>query len=115
MALGALFLVIGLYAATQQELFGDRKRQIPVNPATAGAGLSVDSLMAHAKTHLSPEQVTRLNFMEHSITRGDVKEQQLHLYHQLARFWRDTVRAVEPKEWFDPYAWYTAEAARLEN
>jgi cytochrome c-type biogenesis protein CcmH/NrfG len=36
-------------------------------------------------------------------------DQQLHLYHRLAAFWKDTARA------FAPFAWYTAEAARLEN
>lgn len=47
--------------------------------------------------------------LEHSISRGDVKEQQLKVYHQLAHFWRDSA------ELFEPYAWYEAEAARLEN
>ena len=47
--------------------------------------------------------------MEHSISRGDVKDQQLHIYHQLAVFWRDTAKV------FVPFAWYSAEAARLEN
>lgn len=71
--------------------------------------LPVDSILALAKSKLSPEQVGRLNTLENSITRGDVKEQQLHVYHQLARFWSDSARI------FEPYAWYTAEAARLEN
>ena len=47
--------------------------------------------------------------LENSITRGDVKEQQIHLYHRLARFWADSVHI------FAPYAWYTGEAAKLEN
>jgi tetratricopeptide (TPR) repeat protein len=38
-----------------------------------------------------------------------VKEQQVHVYHQLARFWADSAHI------FEPYAWYSAEAARLEN
>ena len=54
-------------------------------------------------------QITRLNSLEHSIVRGDVKEQQLRVYHQLAHFWLDTGHL------FEPYAWYQAEAARLEN
>jgi hypothetical protein len=31
------------------------------------------------------------------------------VYHQLAKFWHDSANSWEP------YAWYTAEAARLEN
>ena len=62
-----------------------------------------------AKKQLSPEQVVRLNTLENSISRGDVKDQQLKVYHQLAHFWGDSARI------FEPYAWYEAEAARLEN
>jgi tetratricopeptide (TPR) repeat protein len=62
-----------------------------------------------AKMQLSPEQVVRLNTLEHSISRGDVKDQQIHVYHQLARFWSDSAHI------FEPFAWYEAEAARLEN
>ncbi len=47
--------------------------------------------------------------MENSISRGDVSNQQSHIFHQLARFWKDTAHI------FEPFAWYTAEAARLEN
>lgn len=73
------------------------------------ASISIDTLLNLAKKELKPEQVIRLNTLEHSISRGDVKDQQLHVYHQLARFWADSAHV------FEPYAWYTAEAARLEN
>ena len=42
--------------------------------------------------------------------RGDVKVQQINAYRQLAAFWGDSVR-----EGFLPYAYYTGEAAKLEN
>ena len=71
--------------------------------------LPVDSILAMAKKQLTPEQVVRLNTLENSISRGDVKNQQIHVYHQLARFWADSAQI------FEPYAWYQAEAARLEN
>jgi tetratricopeptide (TPR) repeat protein len=73
------------------------------------AGFSTDTILDMAKKQLSSEQVIRLNTLEHSISRGDVKDQQLHVYHQLARFWFDSAKV------FEPYAWYEAEAARLEN
>ncbi len=73
------------------------------------AGLSIDTVLNLAKKQLTEEQLVRITTLENSITRGDVKEQQIHVYHQLARFWADTVQS------FMPYAWYTAEAARLEN
>lgn len=106
----AILLVLGLYAATQKQLFGERNRAIPPSGVTAASPeISIDSILFHAKENLTGEQVTRLNGLENSISRGDVVSQKLHVYHQLANFWKDTARA------FAPFAWYTAEAARLEN
>jgi tetratricopeptide (TPR) repeat protein len=71
--------------------------------------ISIDTILNLAKKQLSTEQIVRLSTLENSISRGDVKDQQLHVYHQLARFWADSAHV------FEPYAWYNAEAARLEN
>lgn len=71
--------------------------------------LTIDSILLIAKKQLNSEQVTRINMLENSISRGDVKDQQIKVYHQLSHFWGDSMRL------FPPYAWYEAEAARLEN
>jgi len=71
--------------------------------------ITADTILAMAKQQLSPEQVVRISTLENSISRGDLKDQQIHVYHQLAKFWADSARI------FEPWAWYTAEAARLEN
>src|SRR5215212_10522000 len=106
----AILIVIGLYAATEKQIFGPpKKTQSRQVEPTAGATLSIDSILYHAKEKLSADQIKRLGLLEHSISRGDVKEQQLHLYHQMAAFWLDSAKS------FQPFAWYTAEAARLEN
>lgn len=68
-----------------------------------------DSVLTEAKSKINSVQVVRLNELENSISRGDVKEQQLKIYHQLSHFWADSARI------FEPYAWYEAKAARLEN
>lgn len=111
-----LLLTIGLYAATQDQLFGNHPKKAAGPAVDDHAGhdhvkedLSIDSILYQAKEKLTPEQVTRISFLESSVSRGDVAEQKLHIFHQLARFWGDTARI------FEPYAWYTAEAARLEN
>lgn len=70
---------------------------------------NIDSALITAKQKLPADQQVRLQFLENSISRGDVRDQQVHIYHQLARFWSDSVRL------FEPYAWYQGEAARLEN
>jgi tetratricopeptide (TPR) repeat protein len=105
----SIIIVIGLYAATEKQFFGPPPHHQMQPAAMAPEAVSVDSILFHAKEHLSAEQLTRLNLLEHSISRGDVKDQQLHIFHQLARFWADSARK------FEPFAWYTAEAARLEN
>lgn len=108
-AIIAILIVFGLYAATQNQFFGSPENKKSVIEQKPEAILSADSILFHAKENLSAEQITRLNFLEHSISRGDVKDQQIHIYHQLASFWADTAKK------FEPYAWYSAEAARLEN
>ena len=70
--------------------------------------INIDTILNHAKEQLKPEQITWLGTLEKSVVRGDVKSQQLDVYHQLAHFWKDSVGI------FEPYAWYNAEAARLE-
>ena len=71
--------------------------------------LTADSILFHAKEILKPDQVKWMNDLEQAVIRGDVKSQKLNVYHQLAHFWKDSVGL------FEPYIWYEAEAARLEN
>ena len=104
----ALIITAVLYAASEKQFFGTPKISKP-QPIVAKSQFSTDSVLFYEKKKLSADQITHINFLEHTVSRGDVKDQQLHLYHQLAVFWRDTVKA------FTPFAWYTAEAARLEN
>ena len=102
----ALALVIIVYR------FG---RIVPERKASAGEvsgsdnSVSINSILDQAKKGLTADQLNRLNALEHSVVRGDVKEQQLKTYHQLAHFWADEAQV------FEPYAWYEAEGARLEN
>lgn len=115
----AVLLVIGLFAATQGSLFGERKVKTSAVLALAAEhnhaeGFGTDSILFYAKQNLPQAQAARLAQLENSITRGDVADQKLHLMHHLARFWADSAKAFTPMAWY-PYAYYTAEAARLEN
>jgi len=105
----ASLLVIGLYAATQKQLFGEKKPISTALSSSASVTITIDTILFHAKESLSREQVARLTQLENGISRGDVANQKIHVYHQLANFWKDTARL------FAPFAWYTAEGARLEN
>ena len=71
--------------------------------------MSFDLILAASKQRLSSSQLERVQQLEHSVIRGDIKAQKLQSYTQLASFWRDSARA------FLPAAYYTAEAAKLEN
>ncbi|MEO0066845.1 MAG: hypothetical protein RI983_2171 [Bacteroidota bacterium] len=77
--------------------------------ADAPQKIDLNTLLNAAKDNITPSQAQRLTALENSVTRGDVKDQQIHAYHEIARFWLDSARK------FDLYAYYTSEAAKLEN
>ncbi len=77
--------------------------------ADAPQKIDLNTLLTAAKGSITPLQSQRLTALESSVTRGDVKDQQIHAYHEIARFWLDSARK------FDLYAYYTSEAAKLEN
>ena len=110
----ALLAVLSLYAATSDSLFGNHPKvsataatAAPMAAAHAGE-LSIDSILVQAQDRLTPQQRTRLNNWEAALQNAPADEK-IHLNHQLARYWYDSLKL------FEPYAWYTGEAARLEN
>ena len=101
-----VFLLFFLY------IFG---RTIPAtkkrNPSqhTSDKSANIQSILASSKQKLTNSQQEHLRSLENSIVRGDVKEQQIKVYHQLASFWKDSAHSLVP------YAYYIGEAAKLEN
>jgi tetratricopeptide (TPR) repeat protein len=105
--LAGILIIAGLYFFGRTSPSDSERNK---NTASAGTGeITIDSILVHAKESLRPEQVTRLGMLEQSVVRGNVKDQQLEVFHQLAHFWKDSAQL------FEPYAWYEAESARLEN
>jgi len=102
-----VLMILGLF------LFGRtgpyKSEKLKTVQSTTQSELSADSILFHAKEILNPQQVQWMNDLEQSVIRGDVKKQKLDVFHQLAHFWKDSAGI------FEPYAWYEAEAARLEN
>jgi tetratricopeptide (TPR) repeat protein len=104
----AFFLVTIIY------LFG---RTVPSKTLSTGnnrdqnvvTGSLTDTILNMAKRQIKADQLIRLTTLENFVSRGDVKDQQLKAYHQLAHFWKDSAGFLLP------YSWYEAEAARLEN
>lgn len=103
-----ILLVAGLFRYGRTSPHKTEIKRSSEQTTTPGE-LTTDSILFHAKGILKPEQVTWMNNLEQSVIRGDVKSQKLDVFHQLAHFWKDSVRI------FEPYAWYEAEASRLEN
>ncbi len=87
----------------------DPAKSATVQQSPENQPVRFDDLLQKAKARISPAQAQRLLQLEQSVIRGDIKEQQLHVFHQLARFWADSAHI------FEPYAYYTGEAAKLEN
>jgi tetratricopeptide (TPR) repeat protein len=77
--------------------------------SSAPAKLTTEEVLAEYKSNLDTQQLQKITQLENSVVRGDVHNQQIHVYHQLASYWGDTLRngAIG--------AYYTGEAAKLEN
>ena len=78
------------------------------NPSAAPV-FSVDKYIAEAKKKLTLSQANYVNHLENSVSRGDVKEQQIKVYDQLAAFWDDSVHQHEL------HNYYVSESAKLVN
>ena len=67
------------------------------------------NILAEAISKITKEQAQRTNALEDFVIKSSSTEEKIHGYHQLARFWKDTA------DLFEPYAYYTSEASKLEN
>jgi tetratricopeptide (TPR) repeat protein len=103
----ALLLLIYFFGNTTPP-----KKQTAATAAAPGATpkkIEADVIIAAAKQKLSADRQAYVSGLETAVVRGDVKDQQIKVYRQLAGFWRDSVH------FFEPYAYYTGAAAKLEN
>ena len=103
----ALLLLIYFFGNTTPP----QKPQVATGGAEAATPKKIDAavIVAAAKQKITPAQQAYVSGLESSVVRGDVKEQQIKVYRQLADFWKDSVH------FFEPYAYYTGAAAKLEN
>jgi tetratricopeptide (TPR) repeat protein len=72
-------------------------------------GFDIQSAIKIATSQLSEQQQTYVSGLTQAVVRGDVKDQKIRTYRQLAAFWSDSAKS------FLPFAYYTSEAAKLEN
>jgi hypothetical protein len=109
-----ILLGAGLFILSSLLIFG--KTVAKKDPATAAApaeaatpSFSMEKYISEKKQHLSVTQLNYVNKLENGISRGDVKEQQIKSYNELATFWDDSVHQHEI------HVFYTSEAAKLVN
>ena len=82
----------------------------PGPPAqTAISTFNITQFINDSKQKLTAAQAATLGKLENSVTRGDVKNQEIEANKQLAAFWKDSVHA------FEPYVYYLSKAVKLEN
>src|SRR5436189_114795 len=77
-----------------------KKKGTPqITPAVTS--FNITNYLEEAKQKLPADKVISLSKLENNITRGDVKQQSVKSFTQIANFWKDSVKA------FVPYAYYT--------
>lgn len=84
------------------------------NPGAVAAAagtkeISFKTILEASREQLTPAQQAHVAQLEAAVVRGDIKEQQIKVFKQLAGFWKDSAHLLLP------YAYYSAEAAKLEN
>ncbi|KIC96053.1 tetratricopeptide repeat protein [Flavihumibacter solisilvae] len=103
---GAVLLVLVIYFFGKTVPPG---KETSASAATSTQSFDIQTAIKAATAQLPTHQQTYVNGLSQAVVRGDVKAQQIATYRQLASFWSDSARA------FLPFAYYTAEAAKLEN
>jgi len=87
------------------------KKTPPVKslPQNTVADFDIDRFIIQSKQKLTAQQNLFLDKLENSVSRGDVRNQQITVNNQLANFWKDSVAS------FEPFIYYLSKAAKLEN
>ncbi|HLK30785.1 MAG TPA: tetratricopeptide repeat protein [Puia sp.] len=112
LALSGLVLLVILYFFGQT--IPPKKKSVAGSEGNSGEAsvksIDIQDILAASKSKLKPEQQSYLSRLENSVVRGDVNEQQIKAYKQLAIFWKDSVR-----NGFLPFVYYSGQIAKLEN
>ena len=98
-----LFCVIYFFGKTTPPKNG----AAPVS--AADSTYNIQKVLEASRSQLTADQRSRLAQLENSVVRGNVKEQKAEIYKQIAAFYRDSAHLLLP------FAYYTGEAAKLEN
>lgn len=104
-----LFCLIYFFGRTVPKKDPNAPAATAQTSGAAAQSIDLKSILEASKKQLSAAQQAYVSQLESAVVRGNVKEQQIKVYRQLAGFWRDSAHLLLP------YAYYTAEASKLEN
>lgn len=85
------------------------KANKPATAVVADTAFNIEKILAASKAQLTPEQRTALEKLEQSAGAEDANQQKATKYTEIAAFYRDSAHLLLP------FAYYTGEAAKLEN
>ncbi len=85
------------------------KKEMPPMAKAETPTFNIKDSLAFYKQSLPANQQLFVSKIENDITRGDLKNQSVNQYTNLANFWKDSAGK------FIPYAYYLSEAAKLDN
>ncbi len=80
-----------------------------VATAVTDSSFNVKNILEGSKNRLNPEQKERLSVLENTIPQNNDSALSAMIYRQIATFYKDTAHLLLP------FAYYSAEAAKLEN
>jgi tetratricopeptide (TPR) repeat protein len=86
------------------------KKSEGISTINSTQSLDIKTILDAGKAKLSPERLAYVNRLENAVVRGNIKDQQIETNRELADFWKDSV-----ENGFLAYAYYSGEAAKLEN
>jgi tetratricopeptide (TPR) repeat protein len=109
-----LLVATGVVLTTALYLFGKtaepgKKAAAPTAQNESLTNFDFDAFISFSKQNLTPSQSQYIAGLENSVIRGAVKDQQIKVYHQLAHYWKDSLKQNIP------YIGYLSKASRLEN
>ena len=102
----AVFVLLFFFGKTTPD---KKKDAVIAANRPASATLSTNDILADARKKLSSAQQEKVTQLENAVVRGDVKEQKIKIFTQLANFWGDTIHQHQLS------AYYLGESAKLEN
>jgi len=107
-----ILLTAGLILVASLFFFGrtsEPKKQSASEQQSTVKSFDVHSFIKTTNDSLGSERALYISELQNNISRGAVTDQQVKAYETLAGFYRDSIKI------FEPYAFYTSEAAKLDN